>query len=123
MASAEPTILIVDDDLFVRTAVRDSLADDGYHMVEAADGDAALAELEKVRADLVILDLLMPNRSGVETLAEIRRLYPSLKVLIVSSLDTESMVEDLKRQGANHFIAKPFHPLEMSMAVRQLMGA
>jgi two-component system chemotaxis response regulator CheY len=123
MASAEPTILIVDDDLFVRTAVRDSLADHGYHMVEAADGDAALAQLEKVRADLVILDLFMPNRSGVETLAEIRRLYPSLKVLIVSSLDTESMVEDLKRQGANHFIAKPFHPLEMSMAVRQLMGA
>jgi two-component system chemotaxis response regulator CheY len=120
---AEPSILIVDDDNFVRVAVRDSLSDGGYRMREASDGDKALEELAKERVDLVILDLFMPNRSGVETLAEIRRLYPDLKVLVVSSLDTESVVEDLKKQGASQFIAKPFHPLEMAMAVRQLIGA
>lgn len=116
-------ILVVDDDKFMRVAVCDSLKDDGYELVEAEHGDAALAQLDRISPDLVILDLFMPQKSGLETLGEIRKRDPELPVLILSSLDTTATIEEAIRLGATDFISKPFHPMEISLAVRKVVRA
>ena len=118
---AEPLILVVDDDKFIRVAVCDSLRDAGYRFVEAENGDLALETLEHSDPSLVILDLFMPRRSGLETLGEIRKRRPELPVVILSSLDTEEMVEEARRLGASAFIGKPFHPMEITSTVRKMV--
>jgi two-component system chemotaxis response regulator CheY len=114
-------ILVIDDDALIRTQVCDALreADPELELQEADDGESALAKLDTFDAQLVLLDLFMPNLSGVETLSFIRMREKPPKVLIMSSLDSESMKADLLKAGAEGFIAKPFHPLELAEAVRQ----
>jgi two-component system, chemotaxis family, chemotaxis protein CheY len=117
-----PTILIVDDDAFVRLAVRDALADEPYCLLEAADGDAALARVGERLPDLVILDLFMPHRSGLQTLQQLRQAHPALPVLVLTSLDTEAVSADAFDKGASGFMGKPFHPVEMATTVKRLVG-
>jgi DNA-binding response OmpR family regulator len=114
------SILVVDDDTLIRELVKDSLAPEGYSFIEASDGRQALIAFDRDRPDMVILDLLMPEQSGVETLTEIRRRSPSMGVIVLSSMDTPTLIEEALRAGASKFIAKPFHPIEMLDAVRQL---
>ncbi len=118
-----PLILIVDDDRFVRAQVRDSLADEHLEIAEAVDGQKALESISARRPDLVVLDLLMPNMSGMEALIEIRKRHPDIPVLVLSSLDAPSMIEEARSHGATDFIGKPFHPLEVVAAVRNLIGS
>jgi len=120
---AEPNILIVDDDAFMRVSIRDALADHPYQVREASDGEEALLQVQQQVPDLVILDLFMPHRSGLDTLQELRRLYPRLPVLVVTSFDTDAVSEDAYEKGATGFIGKPFHPVEMASAVQRLVGA
>jgi two-component system chemotaxis response regulator CheY len=117
-AKPAPTILVVDDDAFVVAVLRDLLEDQGAHVVEARDGDEALAVAERERPALVFLDLVMPHRSGLEALPELLRRNPGTRVLVVSSFDAGGLVEEARRLGAAGFIAKPFHPLEIARAVR-----
>lgn len=123
VALPDPIILLVDDDRFIRVAMRDTLEGRGYGFLEAEHGDAALEQLQSASPALVILDLFMPQRSGLDTLGEIRRLHPNLPVLVVSSLDAESMIEEAFKLGATDFISKPFHPVEIAEAVARIVRA
>jgi two-component system chemotaxis response regulator CheY len=108
-------VLLIDDDALIRRQVADVLteADIELEISEAADGEAALEVLGTFEADLVLLDLFMPKMSGPETLARIRKRQRPPKVLILSSLDSETMKQSLIDAGAVGFIGKPFHPLEL----------
>lgn len=114
------TVLIVDDDAFARAVVKDAVEEalPGTRIVEAGDGAQALALLETEKPDLVFLDLLMPNKSGIETLPEIRKRSPSSRVVVVSSMETDAMVKAALALGATGFIGKPFHPDEIAAAAR-----
>lgn len=114
-------ILVVDDDKLIRAQVCDVLreAEPELEIMEATDGEAAIAKLDTFAAHLVLLDLFMPNLSGVETLSFIRARPAPPKVLIMSSLDSDSMKADLLAAGAEGFIPKPFHPIELAQAVRR----
>lgn len=116
------TVLIVDDDAFARTVVKDAVEEalPGTRIVEASDGAQAIALLEKESPDLVFLDLLMPNKSGIQTLPEIRKRSPSSRVFVVSSMETDAMVKTALALGAAGFIGKPFHPDEIVAAVREV---
>jgi two-component system chemotaxis response regulator CheY len=114
-----PTVLLVDDDAFVRTVLRDALQEDGYNLLEAEDGEQALELIREHRPSVVLLDLFMPRKSGLEALGEITATAPECKVLVISSLDTEALVEQALRSGAAGFITKPFHPLEISSEVKR----
>lgn len=116
------SVLIVDDDTFVRTTLRDLLAEAELELSEARDGEEALESIQREPPDLVLLDLFMPRKSGLEVLAEIHRLSPSTRVLIISSLDTEAIVESALEQGAVGFIAKPFHPIEILAAIGEALS-
>jgi len=115
--SETPTILIVDDDTFVRATLRDILAGVEARLCEASDGEEAIAMAGAEKPAIVILDLFMPKKSGLEALSEILKASPASHVLVISSMDSESIVQFAVAMGARGFIAKPFHPVEILDAV------
>ncbi len=115
---AMPSILIVEDDAMMREMLKDILAPLGATVVEVSDGDAAMTALRRQTFGLVLLDLMMPKKSGLELLREHRGQWGKTRVLVVSSLDTDSLVDQALADGAHGFIAKPFHALEVQTAVR-----
>ena len=101
-------ILIVDDEAFIRENLERILAEDGYRPLSAADGDEALRQVSEAEVDLVLLDLNLGPRSGLELLAALRDIDPELLVIIITGYGTvESAVEALK-MGAYDYIKKPF---------------
>lgn len=115
-------ILIVDDDAFVRTLLREMLADQGHPLREAENGQAAL-ELDGPAPRVVLLDLFMPEMSGMEALALIRNRWPGTPVLVISSMDSERLVDEALAAGASGYITKPFHPMEIASAVERALAA
>ncbi len=114
-------VLIVDDDAFVRAYLRDALAETGYGLLEAANGEEALELVASDRPEVVLLDLLMPKQSGLDALSKIRSVSPESRIIVISSLDGESLIEQAMAAGARGFVAKPFHPLEVVGAVRKVL--
>ena len=123
MTSAAPSVLIVDDDVFVRTLLRDALKDEGYQILEAEDGEAALEMLRSGNPSVMLLDLFMPRKSGLEALSEIRAAAPDCRVLVISALDAEALVQQALDAGAVGFISKPFHALEIASEVRRALAS
>ena len=119
--SDAPTLLLVDDDNFVRRILKDTLAETGIELrlLEASDGEEGLAIAAREKPALMFLDLFMPRRSGLEVLAAMKQASPNTRVLIISSMDAEPVVEQALAAGAVGFVGKPFHPLEIAAAVRQ----
>jgi two-component system, chemotaxis family, chemotaxis protein CheY len=118
-----PNVLIVDDDAFVRTYLRDMLADTGYCLSEASNGEEAVKLVTSDQPEVVLLDLFMPKQSGLEALTKIRAVSPKSRVIVISSMDSEGVVEQAMTAGARGFVAKPFHPLEVLGAVRRALEA
>lgn len=120
-----PTLLLVDDDAFVRRLLRDALTESGLEctLIEASDGEEALEVAIRERPQVVLLDLFMPRRSGLDVLQGLKVASPESRVVIISSMDSETVVEQALAAGAVGFIGKPFHPLEIASAVRQALGS
>jgi len=115
-------ILIVDDDAFVRTLLRDMLAAQGHSLLEAENGQQAL-DLDGPPPRVILLDLLMPQMSGMEALALIRDRWPATPVLVISSMDSDRLVQEALDAGASGYITKPFHPMEIASAVERALAA
>jgi two-component system chemotaxis response regulator CheY len=118
-----PNVLIVDDDAFVRAYLKDALADTGYFLSEASNGEEAVDLVSVEKPDVVLLDLLMPKQSGLDALTKIRSLCPESRIIVISSLDSDSLVDQAMSAGAKGFVAKPFHPLEVVGAVKKVLQA
>ena len=104
-------ILIVDDAAFMREMLCDLLTEEGYQIAaEAADGDEAVAAYAEHSPDLVMLDIVMPRKSGLEALREIVAHDPEAKVVMCSALGQESLVMEALNSGAKDFVVKPFKP-------------
>jgi two-component system response regulator AtoC len=103
------TILIGEDDLEVRAYLKMALGCLGYSVELAQDGDEVLATLQSSRAQIaaVLLDLTMPNRDGIDTLREIRRISPDLPVIVVSGDTSTLSVVAAMKTGATNFLSKP----------------
>lgn len=102
-------VLIADDVAFFRSALRDILIDEGFDVIgEAANGAEAVEKAAKFRPDIVILDVVMPMKNGLEAAREIKQLDMPLKIVMCSSLGYESIVESAMLSGASAYIIKPF---------------
>lgn len=125
MPNAQLRILLVDDDDFVRSAMRDVVKQTASEaqVWEAEDGRAVLSAVRELEFDLVFLDLLMPQLSGLDVLAELRTKLPRAHIVVVTSLDVMSLREEAIARGASTFIAKPFHPLEIAQAIARAAAA
>ncbi|HEY9217488.1 MAG TPA: response regulator [Phenylobacterium sp.] len=122
--AAEPRILVADDDPIQRAIVCELLDLAGLACDEAADGEEALEHLSRRPADLVILDMLMPTKDGIEVLMRIKRDWPSTRVLTISAGGLMSPGQLLRLSeglGADATMAKPLRRGDFLAAVRQLL--
>jgi len=103
-----PRILVVDDETPVRVTLAANLELEGYEVVEAHDGPSALDHVRDSSFDLVITDIRMPGMSGVELFHEIRRLRPTLPVVLMTAFAVEGLVQEALREGAHMVLQKPF---------------
>ncbi len=114
-------IVIVEDEQPIRRGVVDLLRASGYEVAEAADGDRGQEEAVRNGVDLVLLDLLLPCRNGLEVLAEVRKVRPSLPVIILTARGSEDdRVRGLK-MGADDYVVKPFSARELLARVEAVL--
>lgn len=116
-------ILLVDDAAFMRMLIRDTLTKAGYtQILEASDGAIAVQTYEAEKPDLVIMDITMPNMTGIEALKEIKAKNPGAKVIMCSAMGQEAMVVEAIRLGALDFIVKPFKADRILQTVQKILG-
>ncbi len=121
MAKRKGTILIVDDEKDVRKLLHQRLKSEGYHCKEAGNADEALTHLEHSSTDLVLLDIKMPDKSGMELLPEIKERYRDVVVIMATVIsDMDTAIESM-RQGAYDYITKPFNLDEVVHSVKKAM--
>lgn len=118
------TIMSVDDSASVRQMVSFTLKDAGYDVLEAVDGQDALAKIGGAQVHLVITDLNMPNLDGIGLIRALRGL-PDFKFTPIVMLTTESQAEkkqEGKTAGATGWIVKPFKPEQLVAVVKKVLG-
>ncbi len=122
MAGSPATVLICDDEPPLRELIRVSLGDGVYDFVEADDGIECLEIARRVRPDVVVLDVMMPRRSGLEVLEDIRKDEALAATAVIVLTAQPATREDAMRGGANMVIDKPFTPDEIAAAVEEVLA-
>lgn len=110
----------VEDDERIRTAVRLALEDEGWNVDEAEDGESALAQFAQRPADVVLIDIMLPDIDGFEVCRAIRRNSDVPIVMVTARDDTHDVVAGLEA-GADDYLTKPFAPKELSARIRALL--
>ena len=119
------SILLVDDDEQFRTMLSESLSQAGYEVNEARDGREGIQSYRDHPCDLIITDLIMPEKEGLETIQELRRRYPEVKIIAISGGSRHGSFDYLKMAqafGARRMLAKPFTRMEILEAVSQVLA-
>lgn len=126
MSGEQKNILVVDDNQDVRDLVVHILNADGFHVFSAPDGDNALAILKANKVDLVLLDVMMPGKSGLEVLEEIRtgsnKSIHDLPVMMITAKSSTDDIDQALALGANSYIVKPFRGTSIREKVRNLFN-
>lgn len=114
----KPIILVVDDDNDLREIIKDLLSDYNYLVYTASTGTSALKLVEKIKPNLVLLDLGLPDISGESVCDQIKASYPNLPVLILTASDKSQDVIESFERGADDYINKPFVNTELLARIR-----
>lgn len=114
-------IVVVEDEPAIRRGVADALRLTGYDVTEAADGSTGLQEASSGGIDLVLLDLLLPKRDGLEVLSELRRVCPTRPVIILTARGSESDRVRGLEMGADDYVVKPFSARELLARVEAVL--
>jgi DNA-binding NtrC family response regulator len=118
----EGDVLVIDDEPVVRAAVRRVLEADGLRVATADDGALGLAHPALASCRLVLCDLMLPDRSGMDVLHEVARRRPGLPVVLITGYATPDHAARAREAGAADFLAKPFEAKELVDAVRRALG-
>lgn len=116
----ETRILAIEDDERIRTAVRLALEDEGWDVQEAANGQEALTAFSDTPADVVLIDIMLPDIDGFEVCRTLRRTSDVPIIMVTARDDTHDVVAGLEA-GADDYLTKPFAPKELSARIRALL--
>jgi two-component system, chemotaxis family, chemotaxis protein CheY len=115
-------IMIVDDVAFVRNTLREIFTEAGYAIVgEAANGAEAVRLYPQLQPDLVTMDIVMPQMSGIDATRQILKSDPSARVIIISAMGQENLVMEAVNVGARDYILKPFTAKEVLLTVERAL--
>ena len=104
-------VLIADDASFMRQMIRDIIEPEGFEVVgEASDGMEVVEKYKKLRPDVVMMDIVMPKRSGIDAVRAIKAEDAGARVVMCSALGQDALVSEAIQAGARDFIVKPFKP-------------
>jgi two-component system nitrogen regulation response regulator NtrX len=117
----KPLILVVDDDAEILGSISGLLEDEGYRTVTAPNGKQALARLKDSEPGLVLLDIVMPEMDGLETLSKIKETHPHLAVIMISGQATVENAVKATRIGAADFVEKPFQPDRLLVSIKNVL--
>jgi two-component system, OmpR family, response regulator len=118
----QTTILYVDDDTALRKIVVDQLAAQGYAVDEAEDGEEALSKLEKGNYDLMLLDINMPNKSGIDVLKLLKERSNKCKVIMLTGRVGFTVATESLKLGADDYITKPFNLEYLLFSIRRVLS-
>ena len=114
-------IMIVDDDVELRTHLIEILLDEGYAVDSAASAKEALEKGLTQVFDVILLDLMMPGTSGIDALQEITKRNPRSKVIMITAFASVESAVDAIKKGASNFISKPFKIPDLLMTIRRAL--
>ncbi len=117
------SVLIVDDQEIVRQTLRLALEEQGLEVRVAGDGEQALRLYREAPADVVVTDLVMPNKEGIETIVELRQSAPAVKIIAMSGTGGTDFLEMALKLGADHVLRKPFTMRKLVALVWTCLGA
>lgn len=104
------SVIIVDDNDMMRGILRGMLRGDEYEVIgEARNGNAAVEVAERLKPDVICLDVMMPEKNGIDALCEIKAAHPEIDVVIITSNADPETVQQAIQNGASGFIVKPFN--------------
>lgn len=116
-------ILVVDDAAFMRMMIKDILTKNGYEVAgEAENGVVAVSKYTELKPDLVLMDITMPEKDGIQALKDIKANDSSAKVIMCSAMGQQAMVIESIQAGAKDFIVKPFQADRVLEAVKKAIG-
>ena len=125
MSQENLKVLVVDDNQDVRDLVVHILDADGFHVYSATDGENALAILNSNQVDLVLLDVMMPGKSGLEVLQEIRsgsnKKIREIPVMMITAKSSTDDIDQALAFGANSYVVKPFRGTTIREKVRSIL--
>ncbi len=110
MANEKKRVLIVDDAQFTRNILKNIMSKTGYVEIvgEASNGKEGIELFKKLKPDMITMDLVMPEKGGIETIEEILKIDSNALIVVVSALGQEALVLEAAKKGAKDFIQKPF---------------
>ncbi len=117
-------ILVVDDDTQIREMLRQMLEMEEYEVLEAANGKEAINLLDDHRVDLVITDLIMPEKEGIETIRDMRKRFPDIRIIAMSGggvIGPESYLKIAKSLGATKTFVKPIERRVLLDGIREVL--
>jgi two-component system response regulator PilR (NtrC family) len=118
MTHSQATVLVIDDEEIIREALEALLTSEGYRVITAATGQAGVDTAGSRPIDAVLLDLMLPDKNGIEVLEEIRRIDDELPVIMITAFGTIDSAVAATKQGAFHYFAKPFKHDEVLSVLR-----
>lgn len=114
-------VIVVDDNVLTRDLIKDLLTDMGHQVVgEADNGNDAVKVFAEQHPELVLLDLIMPGKTGLEALQEIIAIDPSAKVVMVTAVQQDPITQQLLEKGATAILHKPFMYDELETVLKQI---
>ena len=119
-------ILIIDDDQQIRSLLKKIFKKEGFRTIEAQDGNEGIQKFREKGADLVITDLVMPGKEGIETIIELKREFPDVKIIAISGGGhnvPDAYLDVAKFLGAIHTFRKPFIPTDLLAVVNQIFSS
>lgn len=117
----KPRCLIVEDAPFLREVYRFSLKNEDIEIVdEAVDGMDAMVKINQHKPDLILLDLVLPLKNGLDILREIGKISPASKCIVISSLEDQDVIDKALALGAIKYLTKPFTKAQLLEAVQMV---
>ncbi|UCS92520.1 response regulator [Echinicola marina] len=116
-------ILVIEDDLLILKMVEFRLKKEGHKVILAEDGNEGVKALEENTPDLIITDIMVPFKSGIEIIEFARAKYPECPIIVLSALgEEEGTVMEAFNLGVSDFVPKPFNPNELAIRVKRLIN-